>query len=51
MDGINILLTLVFLIVITLIGLIRAHTVGGVFACFVLLTLISYMTIYMFKAE
>jgi hypothetical protein len=51
MDGINILITLVFLLILTLIGLIRAQSVLGVFACFFLLTLISYMTIYMFKTE
>ena len=51
MDGINVLLTLVFLILITFIGLIRAQSMLGVFACFILLTLISYMTIYMFKTE
>jgi hypothetical protein len=51
MDGINVLLTLVFLLIITFIGLIRAKTMLGVFACFILLTLISYITIYMFRAE
>ena len=51
MDGINVLLTLIFLILITFIGLIRAQSMLGVFACFILLTLISYMTIYMFKTE
>ena len=51
MDGINVLITLVFLLILALIGLIRAQTVLGVFACFFLLTLISYMTIYMFKTE
>ena len=51
MDGINVLLTLVFLLIIAFIGLIRAKTMLGVFMCFFLLTLIAYMTIYMFNAE
>jgi hypothetical protein len=48
MDGINVLLSIIFLLLIAFIGLIRAQTVLGVFACFILLTLIAYMTIYMF---
>jgi hypothetical protein len=51
MEGISVLLTLVFLLLITFIGLVRAQSMLGVFACFILLTLISFMTIYMFKAE
>ncbi len=51
MDGISVLLIIDFLLILTFIGLIRAQTVLGVFACFILLTLISYMTLYMFKAE
>ena len=50
MDGINILLCIVFLLIITFIGLVRAQTLGGVFACFILLTIISYTTIYLFNA-
>jgi hypothetical protein len=50
MDGINILLSIVFLLIITFIGLVRAESLGGVFACFVLLTVVSYITIYLFKA-
>ena len=49
MDGINVLLSIIFLLLIAFIGLIRAQTVLGVFACFILLTLIAYMTIYMFS--
>ena len=51
MEGLNILLTLIFLLLLAFIGLIRAQTLLGVFACFILLTLVSYMTIYLFKAE
>ena len=40
MDGINILLCIVFLLIITFIGLIRAESLGGVFACFLLLTVV-----------
>ena len=49
MEGINTLLTIVFLLLIAFIGLIRAQTVLGVFACFILLTLIAFMTLYMFR--
>jgi hypothetical protein len=48
MDGINVLLSIIFLLLIAFIGLIRAQSVLGVFACFILLTLVAYMTIYMF---
>ena len=51
MEGVNILISIVFLLLISFIGLIRAQTVLGVFACFILLTLVSYMTIYMFNAR
>jgi len=51
MDGINVLLSIIFLLIIAYIGLIRSHSMLGVFGCFVLLTLVSYLTIYMFKEE
>ena len=51
MEGINVLLTIIFLLLIAFIGLIRAQTVLGVFACFILLTLVAYMTIYMFTTN
>jgi hypothetical protein len=51
MDGINILLTMSFLLVIAFIGLLRAQTMIGVFGCFILLTIISYMSIYTFNAN
>ena len=51
MEGISIFLTLGFLLIIAFIGLIRSHTMLGVFGCFILLTLVAYMTIYMFNVE
>ena len=51
MDGISILVSVVFLLILALIGLIRAQTVLGVFACFFLLTLISFITIYMLNTN
>jgi len=51
MDGINILISLVFLLIIIFIGLIRAQSLLGVFACFIMLTIVAYITIYMFKAD
>jgi hypothetical protein len=50
MDGINILLSIIFLIIITFIGLVRTQTIPGTFVCFILLTVIAYITIYMFSA-
>ena len=51
MDGINVLITLIFLLIISFIGLLRAETLFGVFWVFMLLTFISYMTIYLFNAN
>jgi hypothetical protein len=51
MQGINVLISMIFLLIIIFIGLIRAQTLLGVFACFVMLTLVAYITIYLFKAN
>jgi hypothetical protein len=51
MEGINILITIILLLLLAFIGLIRAQTILGVFACFILLTLVSHMTIYMFNSD
>ena len=51
MDGINVLISISFLLIIAFIGLLRSQTMVGVFVSFILLTLVSYMTIYLFKAE
>ena len=51
MNGINVLLSIVFLLIIAFIGLIRAVTLFGVFLNFILLTFVSYMTIYLFKGD
>jgi len=51
MDGINVLITLTFLLIISFIGLLRAETLFGVFWVFMLLTFVSYMTIYLFNAN
>jgi len=50
MDGITIFISLLFLLIIAYIGLLKSQTLIGVFGMFCLLTLISYMTLYMFKA-
>ena len=49
MDAINILLMIIFLLIIAFIGLVRAESLLGVLGGFVLLTVISYITIYLFK--
>ena len=51
MDGISILISIVVLLILALIGLIRAQTVLNVFVCFFLLTLIAFITIYMLKTD
>lgn len=51
MDGINVLISIMFLLIIAFIGLLRSQTMLGIFVSFILLTLVSYMTIYLFKAE
>ena len=51
MNGINVLLSIVFLLIIAFIGLIRAETLFGVLLNFILLTFVSYMTIYLFRAD
>lgn len=50
MQGINVLISMIFLLLIIFVGLIRAQSLLGVFACFVMLTLVAYITIYLFKA-
>jgi len=51
MDSFSVFLSIIFLIIVTFIGLIRAQTLLGVFICFVLLTLISFISIYLFKSD
>ena len=51
MNGINVLLSIVFLLIISFIGLLRAETLIGVFLNFILLTFVSYMTLYLFRAD
>ena len=51
MEGFSIFLSILFLIIVTFIGLIRAQTLIGVFVCFILLNIISFITIYLFKAD
>ena len=50
MQGINVLISMIFLLLIIFVGLIRVQSMLGVFACFVMLTLVAYITIYLFKA-
>jgi hypothetical protein len=51
MEGINAFLSIIFLLIISFIALLRATTMTGVFVAFILLTLIAYITIYLFRAE
>ena len=51
MNGINVLLSIIFLLIISFIGLLRAETLIGVFLNFILLTFVSYMTLYLFRAD
>ena len=49
MDSINMLISIIFLLIIAFIGLLKSETFVGVFASFILLTLVAYITIYLFK--
>ena len=51
MDGISIFISIIFLLIISFISLIRAETLLGVFFTFMLLTFISFTTIYLFNAD
>ncbi len=51
MDGINVLISIVILLIIAFIGLVRAQTLFGVGLSFILLTVIAYATIYLFNAN
>ena len=51
MDGISVFISLIFLLIIAYIGLLKSQTLIGVFGMFFLLTLIAYMTLYMFKGD
>jgi len=43
-------IAIVFMLIITFIGMIRAETLLGMFMCFLLLTFIAYTNLYLFKA-
>ena len=49
MDGLTIFITIIFMLIIALIGMIRAETLLGMFMCYILLTFIAYITIYLFN--
>ena len=49
MDPITVFISILFLLIITFIGLVRSETLIGVISCFLLLTFIAYITIYEFK--
>lgn len=51
MDGINVFISIAFLLLIAFIGLLRSESMVGVVVSFILLTLVAYITIYLFKAE
>jgi hypothetical protein len=50
MDGLTLFITIIVMLIITFIGMIRAETLLGMFMCFILLTFIAYITIYLFNA-
>jgi hypothetical protein len=51
MDGISALITIIFLLILTFIGLLKSETILGVFGLFILLTFIEFVTIYLFNAN
>ena len=51
MDGISSLISIVFLLIITFIGLLKSETLLSVIGSFILLTITAYITIYMFNVN
>lgn len=51
MDSLSIFISLIILLIVCIIGLVRAETLLGVFVLFLLLTYVSYMNIYLFKVD
>jgi len=51
MDGISTLITIIFLLIVTFIGLLKSESIPGVCCLFILLTFIEYITIYLFNAN
>ena len=48
MDGLTMFITIIFLLIIVVIGIIRAETLFGLLMVFMLLTFVSYITLYSF---
>jgi hypothetical protein len=51
MDGLTVFVSLIILLLVCIIGLIRAETLSGVFILFLILTFVSYMNIYLFNVD
>lgn len=51
MNGISVFITLIFLLIITFLGLLKAKTLLGVFFAFLMLNFIAYMTLYLFNPD
>jgi hypothetical protein len=51
MDSLSIFISLIILLIVCIIGLVRAETLLGVFVLFLLLTYVSYINIYLFTVD
>ena len=51
MDSLSVFISLIILLIVCIIGLVRAETLLGVFVLFLLLTYVSYINIYLFTVD
>ena len=51
MNGISVFITIIFLLIISFLGLLQAKTILSVFISFLLLNFIAYMTLYLFNPD
>ena len=51
MDGLSVFIMIIFLLIIVFIGIIKAETLFGLFMVFILLTFVSYITLYNFSTD
>ena len=49
MDGLTLFVTIIVLLIIVIIGIIKAETLFGILMVFMLLTFVSYTTLYLFN--
>jgi hypothetical protein len=51
MDGLSIFVTIIFMLIIVVIGIIKSETLFRLLLVFMLLTFVAYMTLYLFNPD